>query len=189
MKKIVAIAGAAALVLGGSVAYAAIPDSDDGEFHACMRNSPNSHGDEQDEFDTHRVELQDSQAGKVCPSGWTAKVWNQGSGDPGFTGIRLVRVTQEAPCVFNEDNQPLGTRTVVDAPSGTRISDAGTTVIDGVRTHVGGDDVGFQYQTDLQGLVSGVSVSVAPESGGAPCPGEAGTGSRTATVDLMVYDI
>lgn len=58
----------AALLVGGTAAYAAIPDSDDGEFHACVPNT----GTLRTAF------FFDKQATpNPCPSGYTEKVWNQ----------------------------------------------------------------------------------------------------------------
>ena len=69
-KKIAVILTAGVLALGGaSAAWAAIPDSDDGEFHACVKNSAGRNG--------HEVRIIDKQGGETCPSGWTEEVWSQ----------------------------------------------------------------------------------------------------------------
>lgn len=65
-------------LLGGGISYAAIPDSDDGEYHACVKNGEENAGG-------HQVRLLDAQASETCPSGWTAKSWNQ-VGPTGPTG-------------------------------------------------------------------------------------------------------
>lgn len=64
--KIVVATGALALLAGGT-AYAAIPDSDDGEFHACVSNTGS----------LKTIVMIDKQAGTNCPSNYTEKVWNQ----------------------------------------------------------------------------------------------------------------
>lgn len=65
-KKIVAgVAGA--LILGGaSAAYAAIPDSDDTEYHACIANTG----------PVRAVYAIDKEGGESCAAGYTEKTWS-----------------------------------------------------------------------------------------------------------------
>lgn len=65
----VVIAGGALVLGGASAAWAAIPDGDDGEFHACVKSAASSSG--------HDVRIIDKQDSETCPSGWTEKVWSQ----------------------------------------------------------------------------------------------------------------
>lgn len=76
-KRIVAGAACALLLTAGAtMSYAAVPDSDDGEFHACVAN-----------VGTLRPGyFIDKQAGTVCPSGYAEKVWNQ-TGPRGPAGV------------------------------------------------------------------------------------------------------
>jgi hypothetical protein len=67
------IAFIALLVAGGGAAFAAIPDSDDGEIHGC--------------YSTRNGDLRviDAEAGQTCGNRETALVWNQ-QGPPGTPG-------------------------------------------------------------------------------------------------------
>lgn len=79
MRKILVATAALALAAGGSIAYAAIPDSDDGEYHACSKNALGGNG--------HEVRFIDKQASESCSSGWTEKTWKSGGAEHGtYTG-------------------------------------------------------------------------------------------------------
>jgi hypothetical protein len=85
-KRIALVIAGGVLVFGGaSAAWAAIPDSDDGEFHACVKNAAGSSG--------HDLQIIDKQGSEACRSGWTEKVWNQTGpqgprGDTGAAGAQ-----------------------------------------------------------------------------------------------------
>lgn len=65
-KRAWAALAATALVVGGSgIAFAAIPDSDDSEFHACVANTG----------PVRAVYVIDAQGSEGCASGYTEKVW------------------------------------------------------------------------------------------------------------------
>jgi hypothetical protein len=75
-KVITALAGATLLGGVGATALAAIPDSDDQEFHACVPTTGT----------LRSIFLFDKQATpNPCPSGYTEKVWNQ-TGPAGVQG-------------------------------------------------------------------------------------------------------
>jgi Collagen triple helix repeat (20 copies) len=84
--KIALTAGGVLALLGGGVSMAAIPDSTDGTFHACVRTNPMN--------GTHDIRMIDKEAGESCASGYTEKTWNQvgpagpvgPKGDDGATG-------------------------------------------------------------------------------------------------------
>lgn len=70
MKRIHKIGIVAASVLGlagGGIAYASIPDSGTGVYHACVKDAADANG--------HMVRMIDAQAGEACSSGWTEKTW------------------------------------------------------------------------------------------------------------------
>jgi hypothetical protein len=71
---IAGIAGALLITAGATASFAAIPDSDDGEFHMCKADYSAFFG----------IWI-DKQANESCPSGYTEKVWNQ-TGPTGPTG-------------------------------------------------------------------------------------------------------
>lgn len=71
--KIAAVAAAAALTLGGGVAYSAIPHSQTGEITACVANY------------TGVVKIIDKEAGKDCGFGYVETTWNQ-RGPQGLPG-------------------------------------------------------------------------------------------------------
>lgn len=73
LRKLWIAIGTVALIAGGaSYASAAIPDSDDGEYHACVSSVGT----------LKPVYMIDKQAGASCPSGYNEKIWNQA----GLTG-------------------------------------------------------------------------------------------------------
>lgn len=65
-RKTVIAASAGALLLGGTVAYASIPDSD-GTFHACVGNTSA----------TLKPLYMLDKATSTCPSSYTEKTWGQ----------------------------------------------------------------------------------------------------------------
>lgn len=69
MKRMAKVAiGVGVLALAGSgIAWGAIPDSDDSEYHACVQNTASS---------LKAVYMLDKEAGN-CPAGFTEKTWNQ----------------------------------------------------------------------------------------------------------------
>lgn len=136
--KIVVGTGALALLAGGT-AYAAIPDSDDGEFHACVSNAGS----------LKTIVMIDKQAGTNCPSNYTEEIWNQqgpagpqgpqgpqgpAGEDGSFSGVRLERVQDEIPCInVNDDLEGPnggppevipGSKGYFDVPPGTRAIEA-----------------------------------------------------------------
>lgn len=87
-KRIAVVIAGGALVLGGaSAAWAAIPDSDDGEFHACVKNKTGVSG--------HEINIIDKQGGERCANGWIEKVWSQ-TGPQGPQGETGAAGTQES---------------------------------------------------------------------------------------------
>lgn len=62
--------GVGVLVAGGvgGVAYASIPDSTDGLYHACVKDAADSNGN------GHMVRMLDK-ATESCASGWTEDTW------------------------------------------------------------------------------------------------------------------
>ena len=69
------VLGAAALLAVAAVAGAAIPDSDDGEIHACYQKNQG------------QLRVIDAQGGKACRPSEESLVWNQ-EGVQGETGPR-----------------------------------------------------------------------------------------------------
>ena len=63
--KRIALGAAAAVALGSGIAVAAIPDSDDSEYHACVANTG----------PVRAVYVIDKQASEACASGYTEKTW------------------------------------------------------------------------------------------------------------------
>jgi collagen triple helix repeat protein len=61
----IALAAVPLLLIGSGVAYAAIPDSDDGEIHGCRQPV------------TGNLRVVDAEAGDSCHSSETELVWNQ----------------------------------------------------------------------------------------------------------------
>jgi hypothetical protein len=88
-KRIAVIMASGALVLGGaSAAWAAIPDSDDGEYHACVKNKTGVSG--------HEVNIINKQGDETCANGWTEKGWSQ-TGPQGPQGETGAAGPQGAP--------------------------------------------------------------------------------------------
>jgi hypothetical protein len=109
------IAFIALLVAGGGAAFAAIPDSDDGEIHGCYSNNK---GD---------LRVIDAQAGETCnTSKETALVWNQEGpqGDPGTPGTPgsagASALTGRAEGPISASTQP---RVVYAGPNGASTHD------------------------------------------------------------------
>jgi hypothetical protein len=183
--KIIAGAGALTLLAGGT-AYAAIPDSDDGEFHACVSNTGS----------LKTILMIDKQAGTNCPSNYTEEVWNQQgptgpqgpqgpAGEAGsFSGIRLERFQDELPCIETDpDNEPgvFSPRGYFDLPSGVRADEArgvdgnieefgvdgdGLLDVTRMRTELVSDEVTdgrrfpfASYRLDSEGRVDGVLIA------------------------------
>ena len=65
-KLAIIIASCALIIASVGIASAAIPDSDDGEFHACVKTSGNATG--------HEWRVIDKQASEACANGWTEKI-------------------------------------------------------------------------------------------------------------------
>lgn len=99
--KLISIA-AGIIALGGAAggAYAAIPSSSDGVFHACVNNTG----------PVRSIYMLNKDAGETCIGGYTEKTWNQ-TGPAGATGATgatgpagssaFVRVTATATPVAN----------------------------------------------------------------------------------------
>lgn len=64
-KFVVALAAAGLAAAGTTAAFAAIPDSDDSEFHACVGNTG----------PVRSIYMIDKEAGESCVTGYTEKTW------------------------------------------------------------------------------------------------------------------
>jgi hypothetical protein len=89
------VLGAAALLVAAAVAGAAIPDSDDGEIHACYQKN------------NGQLRAIDAQAGDTCRPSEVALVWNQEgvqgpSGASGLSGPSGARGPSDAFSRFHD---------------------------------------------------------------------------------------
>lgn len=178
-KKIVAIASAAALAIGGvtTAAVAAIPDSDDGEFHACVA----------DTGPVRAMYAIDDEASESCAAGYTEKTWATVAA-PEFAAT-WVTATGTAPCAQITPSQVSQTNLVSLPPGkrGIRAWEQGATFMNndlsGASSDPSGPDV---YHYDAEGRIDGVYVRVT--SSGNECT-SGGIGTQTATTQFQVYDI
>lgn len=93
-RKFAVAGGVTALVLGagmGGLALADIPDSDDGEFHACVSNGGG------------QVRMIDKQGGASCHSYETEKVWTSGANAAASTVLATTDVTFTNPVTVDDD--------------------------------------------------------------------------------------
>jgi hypothetical protein len=83
-----------ALVLVGGVAAAGIPGAD-GIIHGCRKNNDGS------------LRVIDSEAGQVCPNGYTPLDWSQTGpqGPPGPSGVQRSIVAQSVPLAAGENRR------------------------------------------------------------------------------------
>jgi hypothetical protein len=102
----VALAGLSVLLLAGcGVAYAAIPDSDDGEIHACRADAWGG-----------ALRVIDAEASATCAAGETELVWNQ-VGPQGPAGPMLPTYVK----VVNIPNTNTAITFQVDCNSGDKL--------------------------------------------------------------------
>lgn len=145
-RKFAVAGGVTALVLGaglGGVALADIPDSDDGEFHACVSNGGG------------QVRLIDKEGGASCHSYETEKTW--GGTVPTLETRMVTRqytgnVSDEIPCPTGYTATGMGWVTNSDTLywGNNRPYNAGS----------GGADLVTHWQVQSENVLSGETVKV-----------------------------
>jgi hypothetical protein len=121
-RKLVALAGAAMFVVGGSIAWAAIPDSG-GVIHGCYDNL------------SGKLRVADTEDGdpKACGNNETALRWGQqgpsgatgetgSQGPPGISGYETVSEATE----FNEDDRK---HVTANCPDGKKVIGGGAILV------------------------------------------------------------